>query len=96
MYFQNNEVKVMKEYCNYAVIDIETGELLVHGEKYKEKDGLPYLGTYRLRHHFPILYTYGRIAVIKGRMVTITYLFNVPIGTPWRDVQHGGMLFGLQ
>ncbi|MDE5654200.1 MAG: hypothetical protein K2I46_01150 [Clostridia bacterium] len=86
-----------KEFCRYAIWDIETGVMLVSGEKYKAKDGLQYVESFSgLFTKFRKVNAFARHSVIKGRKVDIVYWFNAPKRKPCRKVNDGGLILGLR
>ena len=87
----------MKEFCRYAVWDNKTGVMLVCGEKYKVKQNLDYLESFRcFRAGFRKIQAFVRKTVIKGREVDIVYWFNTPRRNPSRAVMPAGLVLGLQ
>ncbi len=86
-----------KEFCRYAIWDIETSVMLVSGEKYKAKDGLQYVESFSsLCTRFRKVNAFVRHSVVKGRNVEIVYWFNAPKRKPWRVVNDGGLILGLR
>ncbi len=89
--------KMKKELCRYAVRDIKTGTFLVCGVKYKEKNSLHYVESFRsLCTFFKKVDAYERFICIKGRCVQVVYWFNVPKDIPCRSVTDAGLILGLQ
>lgn len=64
----------MKDFCRYAVIDIETGNVLSVGNKFKDFSNMLPETTF---HTFPVFWRkiteYGKIKIIKGRACYIAY-----------------------
>ena len=64
----------MKKFCRYAVIDMESGEVLVVGYKYKDFSAMQPDGCFR---RFPCFWRkitiYGKIRIIKDRTCYIFY-----------------------
>ena len=87
----------MKEFCRYAVWDDKTGVLLVCGEKYKVKQGLEYIGSFRsLQSRLRKVKAYARQRVVKGRKVNIVFWFNTPKRKPICVVTEAGAVLGLR
>lgn len=87
----------MKEFCRYAVWDDKTGVLLVSGEKYKVKQGLEYVESFRsLRSRFRKVRAYARQSIIRGRKVNIVFWFNTPKRKPLRAVMDAGAVLGMR
>ena len=87
----------MKEFCRYAVWDDKTGVLLVCGEKYKVKQGLEYIGSFRsLQSRLRKVKAYARQRVVKGRKVNIVFWFNTPTRKPICVVTEAGAVLGLR
>ncbi len=86
-----------KEFCRYAVRDLETGISLVVGEKYKAKGNLRYITSFRSWNTwFRKIDAYERYAVIRGRAVCIDYWFNTPKRKPCRYITEFGRTLGVQ
>lgn len=64
----------MKKFCRYAVIDAESGEVLIVGYKYKDFSEMRPDGCFR---RFPCFWRkitiYGKIRIIKDRTCYIFY-----------------------
>ena len=88
----------MKEYCRYGVTDIETGVVLITGEKWKDVSDLVPMGSFR-SGFFGLLgrkiVTYARIAEIKGRYCLIEYFTGSPQTEVGSCVTISGRLLGL-
>lgn len=83
-----------KEFCRYAVWDLETGVLLVCGEKYKVNQNLTYEQSFR--YFFRKVSAYTRFTDIKGRFVKVVFWFNAPKRKPCHFVTDAGLILGLR
>lgn len=64
----------MKEYCRYAVIEIETGNVLIIGNKIKDfSEQVPESEFRAFPRFWRKVREYGKIKIIKGRACYIVY-----------------------
>lgn len=93
------EVNDMKEHCTYGIFDIETGVILIKGNKWKETFGLVPLGSFR-SGFFGVLgskiTTYGRKLKVKNRDCFIFYYANSPQREAGSCITMPGRLMGLR
>ena len=88
-----------KVYCRYAVIDLDTGYLLISGEKWKDyyilRMFFEHISTFRSGWKFRKIEQYHREIKVKGRPCLLVMWANAPQKEVGSNVLSTGCLVGL-